>query len=314
MADRRIMVPARMTGEVIASYKVLKGTIQTYRPELLDALVNRFRTRPPSLQRLDADSGFAVFVDSLELELDDAYTSFITGDRSHRVNEALLEVSRKDRDEVRDDVSTTVKPVSGVAEYLFGASASHLLGFAAQTPDSFDLFLEQATTLAALLRDPGGEVEAILTGYNVDLPALADQIGEKTARLKKLGDDSELQRRATEASMLKRRDALARYDLTADGSADILKALFRMAGLPEHAQRVERTIPRRSTQPADSGEEGVEGPGEGETPEVEPTSEVASTVEAAEESPRPPLVSRGPWPRAVAAAEEAEPGSDPLAN
>jgi hypothetical protein len=299
-----------MTGDVIASYRVLKGTIQTYRPELLEALAGKFRTRPPSLQTVDAETGFGVIVDTVELELDDAYTSFITSDRSHRVNEARLEVSRKDRDEAREDVSTTVKPVSNVAEYLFGASASHLLGFAAQTPDSFDLFLEQGTTLAALLRDPGGEVEASLIGYNVDLPSLADEIGTKTAFLKKLGDDAELQRRATEASMLKRRDALARYDLLADGAADILKALFKLAGLPEHAQRVERTIPRRSSSQADTGEEGVEGPTEGEVPEVGPSSEVASTVEA-EESPTR-LVTPGPWPRAVPAVEEAEPGSDPL--
>lgn len=311
MADRRIMVPARMTGDVIASYRVLKGTIQTYRPELLDALADRIRTRPPSLQAVDAESGFGILIDTVELELDDTYTSFITSDRSHRVNEARLEVSRKVRDDLRDEVSTTVKPVSSVAEHLFGASASHLLGFAAQTPGSFDLFLEQASTLSALLRDPGGEVEASLIGYNVDQDALADEIGTKTARLKQLGDDAELQRRATEASMLKRREVLARYDLLADGTADILKALFRMAGLPEHAQRVERTIPRRSSSQADTGEEPVvEGSAEGEVPEVEASSEVASAVEA-DVSPTG-VVTPGPWPRAVAAVKEAEPGDDPL--
>lgn len=312
MADRRIMVPTRMTGGVIASYKVLKGTIQTYRPELLEALAGKFRTRPPGLQAVDAESGFAVMVDSLELELDDAYTSFITSDRSHRVNEARLEVSRLDRDKVRDDLSTTVSPIKGVAEYLFGTSSSHLLGFAAKTPDSFDLFLEQASTMAELVRDPDSEVAEILVGYNLDRGALAEEIGDKTVRLKQLGDDAELQRRTTEASMLKRRDALARYDLLADGTADVMKALFRMAGLPEHAQRVERTIPRRSSPTADTGEEGVEGPVEGGEPEVEPTPETAAAV-GPEESPAR-VITPGPWPRAVPAVAEAESGSDPSAS
>jgi len=310
MADRRIMVPTRMTGDVIASYRVLKGTIQTYRPKLLGALAVRIQVRPPSLQALDGESGFGITIDILEAELDKTYASFITTDRSHRVNEARLEVARKERDDLREELTTTVKPVAGVAEYLFGASASHLLGFAAETPGSFDLYLEQASTMAELLLDPGGEVVARLIGYNVDHSALGEEIGKKTARLKQLFEEAEAQRRSTESSMLDRREAVARYDNTADGTADVLKALFRIVGLPEYAQRVERTVPRPSASPSDTGEQPVEGPAEGAVPEVGVPAEAASTVEAAESTSG--SVSPGPWPRAVPAVAEPEPGSEPL--
>ncbi len=312
MPDRRIMVPARMTGEVIASYRVLKGTIRTYRPELLHALAGEFRARPPSLHETEPEGGFGVIVDTVESQLDDAYDSFIELDRHHRANEARLEVARLVRDEAKDEVSTAVIPARNIAEDLFGPSASHLLGFAGQTPDGLDLFQEQATTLANLLRNPAGEVEPKLVGYSPDRATLAEEIGKASKTLERTANEAELQRRATEASMLGRRDALGRYDRIADGTADILKALFNMAGLPEHAQRVERTVPRRQSQPSNAGEVPVEGPAEGEAPDAEPLSETASTVEPSAEVSPTRVVSPGPWPGAVPdAAEEAKPAGDP---
>jgi hypothetical protein len=292
MADRRIMAADEMTSQVKRTYKDAKGALATYRSELIHGLAQQMIYRPPGQEEADPEQRFGPIVDTFEVNLTGFYWAYIDHDQDHRGHEARLGVARQERNEARQEGYESMQPAKVIAETLFGTSYSRLLGFAQETKAGNDAFADQLTTLSNYLATPAGEVHARFPGFTADIDVLSGVITAAKDKFVRCNDKEDIVRRATEASMLKRRDLHVHFGTGSDAIIDAFKGLFRLAGLEEQALRIERSVrrlPRSQAAVGDAGE-GEEKPQvEGESAAEEETAVTQAPVTQAAATATPEL-------------------------
>ncbi|TXD44285.1 hypothetical protein FRC96_00610 [Lujinxingia vulgaris] len=164
------------------------------------------------------------------------------------------------RDEAVTELRQVLIKVRGAIVNFWGEYAAQDVGFVGNTPETPDLLLSYATNVQEKLA-------AGFEGYKVDMPDdldlgrpdpanLAAAIDTRARRLIASMEDYQVEERETQAALNARDKADAAWSRHYSPVASIIEGLFRLAEMPELAERVRPTARRRAglVEEADLGE------------------------------------------------------------
>lgn len=181
-------------------------------------------------------------LDSIQKELERLDTALIEEvDQDEAASEAI--VARKE--ELR---SALVRARSG-SEACFGTTGLVAMGLGEAVPSGTELLLRYADTAGP--RIESASVEPIASDMSMNRPAVAADIGTRTAALRAAIDHDAFEVRDTQSARGKRDQQALLWQRAYSGFADAIAGLATAAGLTHIADRVRPTARRRAGVPED---------------------------------------------------------------
>jgi hypothetical protein len=161
------------------------------------------------------------------------------------------------RQQAADALYTKLVELRELLRGFYGLErASSLVGISGETPDDPLTLHRQAASVLERLREPGPELPPQRFGSaEVDRNALADELQPFVDELGRILGDIERDVREREVTKGLRDRALAAFDSTARSVARIQRGLDELAGFPEYAARIRRSLPSRTGRSSETGEE-----------------------------------------------------------
>ncbi|AKF11355.1 hypothetical protein [Sandaracinus amylolyticus] len=219
--------------------------------------------------RIPRDVVLSAVIAWLGTHLRSAHDALRDADLEHAAELQDDRAPRDARDQITADLRGALISASSVVRGAYGESFSTAAGLEAAVEKRPDLVAAQAHRIARALR--AGRAPATITeGVRVDLAALASSLEARASRLDDALSIVRREEREAQTAMSARDAALARWERTYAGVAEIFTGLCTLAGLDDLARKVRPTPRRRAGLPDDGGAPpggGGEGDGGGGTTE-----------------------------------------------
>ena len=235
MANETVNRPSKSLMQRLASSRVVLWALATHGPRLAEIFNGPLgRMLPKGLNEF-----FEQHVAQLQEVLTTARDVVVASDRALRDQKSLTTSYRKARDAAFSELSPYVAGVRDTFKGACGPGVVEELGFALRSPEQPAELHEQADHLVTRLSVPDLEIPAIrFRGVNLDPPSVVEEMRPLVERLGLTLQDVARGERESEAMKIAKDEALDAYDRTFLWVARSAESLFKLAGLPEIAQRV----------------------------------------------------------------------------
>ncbi len=186
------------------------------------------------------------FVQAVVATLEASYEALELHDQEVASEVAQDRQKRARRDEIGSRLRKRLILLRTLIESDYGPAAARHLGLSGVTPDPPDQLVNFAQNVLHRLNDGLGDFEPLLpeiTPQDITprVAAIAQDLASLTAAIAAVDQDV----RETQRSQDQRNQALARWTQNYAPIAGIIENLYRLARMPDHAERVRPTSRRR---------------------------------------------------------------------
>lgn len=260
--------------------------MESYRLDLDEGLARLFRE--------DAgDEGpvpeLLPFVDALRTRLRRSLDELLVAEKEHLDELSGDATYRSIRDGSATSLRRTLIDLRGLFRSSFGLEMAQAVGFENEIAQDPLALARQTERLLANLRKPDLELPpSQYAGVAVTPGLIVDGVEPQYEELRRAIDQVTRELGRAQGTQVAKDQALVRFRQTYVQFLRILQGAFRLAGKPELAARLRRSLPGSGRSRLDGDVPGDGGPGEGEPPSGEP-----GEGEPSDGEPEPPPSSDG---------------------
>ena len=288
MLTKTLNVPSTMVAERMQSCEVVLWALVTFGRQMVDVLVERFRSHLEEDQAMPFETEIELF----KKELTRLRDELLLAERHHRTQKVRETRARGRRDKVITEVNAKVARLRRLFGGVYDDDQLAEVGFARRNARLPEELLEQAAYLVARL----GRKNLALTGsqyddFELEAPKFAKDLKPHVVQLRQAMTELRKQERRTEATQLVKNEAMEEFNQGFLWMARVVESYLRLAGLEKQAALVRPSSRRKGVteqQPELPEAEGEEPEAEGEQLEVEgdaPETEGGEPGQAAAVSP-----------------------------
>lgn len=251
-----------------------------HRQQLVDGLG---RTLGPDLAEGQDVSQVVGVVDLLIRCQGRSLGTLVTAESTHLNEVSDDEAVRQDRNEATTEFRTTMFDMRDLCRLYFTRPIAEKVGFENRIAQDPVALARQGNRVLGNFQDPGLELPS--SSRYAALPVTAEFVASALApgleRLVALNNAITDERTGAQGTVVAKDEAIKNHDGIYRFTVQVLKGLYRLAGLPELAERLELTLRRRSgpTPAADDT------PGDSTPPDATPQDPATETESPEAEAP-----------------------------
>ncbi len=211
-------------------------------------LAERVLVRPGVILAEGQISSYGLAVADLRLGLDEAHEKLSDAHHALLAERTKDAAARDERDEAEKALLTELTAGRSVFEGAYGPEKLETLGFTTRMPSNAKALVEQAEFVDRQVTANAAGLPKARSGVTVDAEAfLAECLRPAIARLRRalvrVGREGKL----TETAVFAKDTAVEEFNVEFFGTAQVVEALFRKAGLKKVAARVRPSTRRLGT-------------------------------------------------------------------